>query len=188
MLTQPVWLQSMGFYAQLTLPPPLPLEPPSSPPLAAGPPDCGGAEEGVLTWPRWWSWAAGTEGANREGIDWRCYRWIDGRVLGQMEGRWTGRMSPELSRGLRVWGFGPGLYSQGASGQPMGPQGWPRPLARCPGASRRRGGNWLHFCWRLPPGSPPITPPLPHPQLLHWLVGTMPASQGLFPGACQRMA
>lgn len=169
MLTQPVWLQSMGFYAQLTLPPPLPLEPPSSPPLAAGPPDCGGAEEGVLTWPRWWSWAAGTEGANREGIDWRCYRWIDGRVLGQMEGRWTGRMSPELSRGLRVWGFGPGLYSQGASGQPMGPQGWPRPPpgpAPWPAARGLPGGEGETGC-TFAGGFLPALPqsPLPYPIL-----------------------
>lgn len=26
---------------------------------------------------RWWSWAVGTEGANREGIDWRWSRCID---------------------------------------------------------------------------------------------------------------
>lgn len=50
--------------------------------------------------------------------------------LGQMEGSGAGRGSPDLSQGLRVWAFGPRLYSLGASRQPMEPRGWPRPPAR----------------------------------------------------------
>lgn len=49
------------------------------------------------------------------------------RVLGQMEGRGTGTRSPESSQGLRIWAFGPGLYSQGASRQPMGGPGLATP-------------------------------------------------------------
>ena len=66
--------------------------------------------------------------------------------LGQMEASGAGRGSPDLSRGLPVWAFGPRLYSPGASRQPMEPRGWPRPPpgpapGRWPGGFREGRGK-----------------------------------------------
>lgn len=62
-----------------------------------------------------------------------------------------------------------GLYSAGASAQPMGPQGWPRPRQAPPpglkplGASRRGQGGWLCISLRqLPPISPSLSSPHGH--------------------------
>lgn len=74
MPTQPVWLQNMGFYAQMTLSP-LSQEPlPPAPGHRHSRLQVG--EERVLTCPRWWSWAAGKEGVVGEGLAWRRSRWI----------------------------------------------------------------------------------------------------------------